>query len=104
MDSIMAMLYTYGPFIFMGLIFYFLLYRPQKKQQKQRDMLIRNLKVGNRVLSIGGIYGEIVYVDLEKSDYITLRVADNTDIKMTASSIIRNLTQEKIDANPANKK
>lgn len=104
MESIINLLYTYGPFIFLGLVFYFLLYRPQKKQQKARNQLIENLKVGHRVLSIGGIYGEIVYIDLKKSDMLTLRIAEKVDIKMTASSIVRNLTQEKIDANPANDK
>lgn len=56
-DSMMASLYSYGPIVLMVIIFYFLLYRPQKKQQKQRNTMMDNLKVGHRILTIGGIHG-----------------------------------------------
>ena len=72
-DSMMANLYSYGPIILMVVIFYFLLWRPQKKQQKQRNNMMNNLKVGHRVLTIGGIHGEITYIDLEKSDFSDVR-------------------------------
>ena len=103
-DSMMANLYSYGPIILMVVIFYFLLWRPQKKQQKQRNNMMNNLKVGHRVLTIGGIHGEITYIDLEKSDFIRIKIADNVEIKISSSAIARDLTQEKNDANPANKK
>ena len=103
-DSMMANLYSYGPIDLMVVIFYFLLWRPQKKQQKQRNNMMSNLKVGHRVLTIGGIHGEITYIDLEKSDFIRIKIADNVEIKISSSAIARDLTQEKTDANPANKK
>ena len=103
-DSMMANLYSYGPIVLMVVIFYFLLWRPQKKQQKQRNNMMSNLKVGHRVLTIGGIHGEITYIDLEKSDLIRIKIADNVEIKISSSAIARDLTQEKTDANPANKK
>ena len=102
-DSMMANLYSYGPIVLMVVIFYFLLWRP-KKQQKQRNNMMSNLKVGHRVLTIGGIHGEITYIDLEKSDFIRIKIADNVEIKISSSAIARDLTQEKTDANPANKK
>ena len=103
-DSMMANLYSYGPIVLMVVIFYFLLWRPQKKQQKQRNNMMSNLKVGHRVQTIGGIHGEITYIDLEKSDFIRIKIADNVEIKISSSAIARDLTQEKTDANPANKK
>lgn len=103
-DSMMANLYSYGPIILMVVIFYFLLWRPQKRQQKQRNNMMSNLKVGHRVLTIGGIHGEITYIDLDKSDFIRVKIADNVEIKISSSAIARDLTQEKTDANPANKK
>ncbi len=102
-DSMLANLYSYGPIVLMVIIFYFLLYRPQKKQQKQRNTMIDNLKVGHRILTIGGIHGEITYVDKTKSDDIKIRIADGVEIKITNSAVARDLSQEKIDANPANK-
>ena len=90
-------------FVLMVIIFYFLLYRPQKKQQKQRNTMMDNLKVGHRILTIGGIHGEITYIDLEKSDFIRIRIADNVEIKISSAAVARDLTQEKTNANPANK-
>lgn len=103
-DSMMANLYSYGPIVLMVVIFYFLLWRPQKKQRNQRNNMMSNLKAGHRILTIGGIHGEITYIDLEKSDFIKLKIADNVEIKISSSAVARDLTQEKTDANPANKK
>ena len=80
-DSMMASLYSYGPIVLMVIIFYFLLYRPQKKQQKQRNTMMDNLKVGHRILTIGGIHGEITYIDLEKSDFESIDEIDHDDTK-----------------------
>ncbi len=102
-ESMLNNLYSYGPIVLMVVIFYFLLYRPQKKQQKQRNQMLENLKVGHRILTIGGIHGEITYVDLEKSDYLKVRIADNVEIKLSSSAVARDLTQEKTDSNPAAK-
>lgn len=102
-DSMLANLYSYGPIVLMVIIFYFLLYRPQKKQQKQRNQMLENLKVGHRILTIGGIHAEITYVDLEKSDFLKVKIADNVEIKISSSAVARDLTQEKTDSNPAAK-
>ena len=40
-------------------IFYFLLIRPQQKQQADHDSLLKNLKVGDKILTTGGLYGTI---------------------------------------------
>ena len=54
-----AALANFAPIALMLLIFYFLLYRPQKKAQKERQEMLDSLKVGARVITIGGIYGTI---------------------------------------------
>ena len=53
---------TWGPILIMVLIFYFLLYRPQKNEQKRRRNMLDNLKKGNRVMTIGGIYGQVTEI------------------------------------------
>ena len=45
-----------------GLLFYFMAIRPQKKQQKQMDALISSLEVGDSVLTTGGFYGVVIDV------------------------------------------
>ena len=62
---------TWGPIVVMIAIFYFLLYRPQKKQQNRRRAMLDNLKKGDQVITIGGIYGTITAI---KDDVVTISV------------------------------
>ncbi len=72
------------PFVMMALVFYFMLYRPQKKQQKQRAELLSSIKVGANVVTVGGIYGEVTKIH---DDKITLKIAENTEIKIARVAI-----------------
>lgn len=72
------------PFILMFAIFYFLLIRPQQKQQKARQAMLDSLKKGNKVITIGGIYGEITDI---KDDQLILRIADKVEIKTTRGAV-----------------
>jgi len=72
-------------------IFYFLLIRPQQIQQKKRREMLASLKKGDRVISIGGIYGMIKEI---KDDIVVLRIADNVNIKIARAGIDRILTDE----------
>ena len=65
-------------------LFYFMLYRPQKKQAAKRKELLNSLKVGAEVVTIGGIYGKITALD-EKT--VTLAVAPGTDITFARAAI-----------------
>ena len=53
----MAMINAVLPFFLMGGIFYFMLWKPQKKQQQDRQNLLNSLKKGDKIITIGGIYG-----------------------------------------------
>ena len=79
-----AAIANFAPIIVMLLIFYFLLYRPQKKARQERDEMLNSLKVGSRVITIGGIYGTIVGLT---DDIVLLKVADNVEIEMARDSI-----------------
>ncbi len=65
-------------------IFYFLLYRPQQKQRKQHEEFLKNLKKGDRVITAGGIIGEIKSIE---DDTVNLKVAEGTIIKVFKQSI-----------------
>lgn len=88
----MGMLMSYGPIIVMVVIFYFMLYKPQKKEQKRRQEMLDNLKKGNRVMTIGGIYGEITAI---KENVVTVKIADKVEIEVARASINNNITLEK---------
>lgn len=51
-----------GYIVVIGLLFYFMAIRPQKKQQKQMDALISSLEVGDSVLTTSGMYGVVIDV------------------------------------------
>ena len=86
------MISIYGPMVLMAVMFYFLLYRPQRAEQKRRADMLATLHKGNKVITVGGIYGEIV--SLEKGS-LMLKVADKVVIQVTRNAISRNLTQGK---------
>lgn len=79
------------PLILLFVIFYFLLIRPQQKTQKKRQEMLKNLKKGDRVVSIGGIHGVIKEID---ETIISLRVADNLNLKFARAAIDRVLEEE----------
>ena len=82
--DIATTLATWGPIAVMVIIFYFLLYRPQKQAQRERENMLNNLQKGARVVTIGGIYGTISSLN-EK--IIKLKIADRVEIEVARSSI-----------------
>lgn len=82
---------TWGPIVVMIAIFYFLLYRPQKKQQNRRRAMLDSLKKGDQVITIGGIYGTIEEIG-DKS--LKLKIADGVVIEVVRSSVNANVTQQ----------
>lgn len=75
---------TLLPFLFMGVIFYFLLIRPQQKRSKQHQQLMSSLKTGDRVVTSSGIHGLIANV---KETTFLLKVADNVKIEIDKSAV-----------------
>ena len=80
-----VMLLQFLPFILVFVIFYFLLIRPQSKKQKALREMVNNLKRGDRVVTSGGIYGDVV--DMKENSTV-LKVADNVKIEFTKQSVV----------------
>ncbi len=79
--SIVPTLVTFG---LVFVIFYFLIIRPQNKKKKDAADLLKALKKGDRVVSIGGIHGTIQSL---KEDTVILKVDGNTKMTMSRSAI-----------------
>jgi preprotein translocase subunit YajC len=75
--------------------FYFLLIRPQQKKQKAHTALIAALKVGDEVLTAGGILGKITAVS---DHYVAVKISDNTEIKMQKASVSQVVPKDTFDA------
>lgn len=65
-------------------IFYLLLWRPQAKRAKEHRQLMASLAIGDEVSTTGGIVGKIIAL---KDELVTLKIAENVEIKMQKASI-----------------
>ena len=66
--QMLPMLFLLGSFF---AVFYFLFLRPQKKKDQERKAMLDKVQKGDRVMTIGGIYGEVVAV---KENYVLVQV------------------------------
>lgn len=73
-------------FVLIVVIFYFVIYRPQKQQREKHQALISQLKKGDKVVTTGGIWGTVTNVGKET---VTLQVAENAKIKVARDHILR---------------
>lgn len=83
---------TYGMLIIMlvafGLIFYFMLIRPQRKRQQEMNSLLSGLKRGDKVMTAGGIIGEI---DSIGDTSVVLTLEEGAKLRMAKMSIVRKI-------------
>jgi preprotein translocase subunit YajC len=79
-----SILMSMMPLIFVFVIFYFLLIRPQQKRQKAHQQLVASIKTGDKVVTSSGIHGIVANV---KEKTILLKVADNVKIEFDRSSV-----------------
>ena len=82
------------PMILIFVVFYFVLIRPQRKKDKEAKAMLDNLKVGDRICTIGGIYGTITAM---KDDTITLSVGKGDQPMVVARWAIRSVEDVTIE-------
>jgi len=75
---------SFVPLIFIFVIFYFLLIRPQQKKQKEHQKLISSVQTGDEVVTNAGIHGVITNV---KETTVMVRVADNVKLEFDRAAI-----------------
>ena len=78
------------PMILIFVVFYFMLIRPQRKKDKEAKQMLENLKVGDRICTIGGIYDTIVRI---KDQVLTIEVGEQKTQMMIARWAVRNVEQ-----------
>jgi len=67
------------PLIFLFAIFYFLIIRPQQKQQKEHAAMLEALSKGDKILTSGGLHAEVVKVE---EDFIKIKLNDTSIVKL----------------------
>ena len=82
---------------FLILLLWQFMFNPRRRDEKKRAEMVNTLKKNDRIVTIGGITGSVASVS-EDSRYVTIKVEDNTRIKMLASSIQTVVGDETSDA------
>ncbi|HKK27106.1 MAG TPA: preprotein translocase subunit YajC [Gemmatimonadota bacterium] len=72
-------------------IFYFLLIRPQRKQQKEHEEMVENLQKGDEVVTVGGIIGKIIHLE---DDRLVVKTSDDTRIEVERGKVGRKISRE----------
>ncbi len=93
-NPVVSIITTLLPMVLIFVVFYFMLIRPQQKKDKQVKEMLNNLKVSDRVCTIGGIYGTITQI---KDDTVTLVVGNQNMTMVIARWGIRSVEEVSIE-------
>ena len=80
----LEMITSIAPFILVFIVMWFLLIRPQQKKQKEHRAMVAALKRGDRVVTNGGIYGQVSHV---ADDHLMVEIADGVKIKIVRDAV-----------------
>lgn len=83
-------LQAFLPLIIIIVIFYFFMIRPQMKRQKEARKFRENIQKGDKVLTVGGIYGKVVGTSDKTVD---LEIADSTKVKVDKSALVKDTSE-----------
>ena len=76
------------PLIFLFGIFYFLIIRPQQKQQKEHQAMLDALTKGDKIVTAGGLFAEVVKVE---EDFIKIKLNDTSIVKLDKAFVNRKI-------------
>jgi preprotein translocase subunit YajC len=74
-------------FVPVGLIFYFLVMRPQQQRAKQHRMALDNLRRGDTVVTAGGLVGRVTKAPAKEDAEVTVEIADNVQVKVVKGTL-----------------
>jgi preprotein translocase subunit YajC len=83
--------------IFLGLLiglFYFMLIRPQKRRVDAHRSLMESTRVGDEIVTIGGMHGRVQRID---EDDVEVEIAPGTVVRFVKSAIARRVTEDEVE-------
>ena len=89
-DSTTSTIYLVVFMVLLFGVFYFLIIRPQRKRQQEHQEMAEKLQPGDRIITIGGIYGRIESV---REDSIVIKVESGATIRMAKNAIAGKQTE-----------
>lgn len=86
------------PILLIGVVFYFLIIRPQQKKYKDHVAMINAVEKGDRVVTSGGIICTVTKIDVE-NDTVQVEIAEGVKVKVVRSTIASVLTEKPAQTN-----
>ncbi len=86
-----AGLIQFAPIILIFVVFWFMIIRPQKKQQDQRKTMLEAVKRGDRIVTSGGLFATVKDV---KGDRVVAQIAENVKVEISKSAITGVMPEE----------
>ena len=86
------------PFLVIGMLFYLLMIRPERKKRKEMDSLLDSLNKDDQIVTMGGIWGVVMNAS-KGSEFITIRVdeGNGTKLRILRSAVSRVVSDSKTD-------
>lgn len=79
-------LFSFVPLVLIFAVFYFLIVRPQNKKMKAHQEMVNNVKIGNKIVTTGGIIGVVKDI-LTKENQVEVEIADGVRIKILKNHV-----------------
>lgn len=86
------------PILLIGVVFYFLIIRPQQKKYKDHVAMINAVRKGDRIVTSGGIIATVTKVDTE-GDQMQVEIADGVKVKIVRSTVASVLSSTAVESN-----
>lgn len=83
-DGMLGLLGQFAPFVLIFIIFWFLLIAPARRRQKAHQNMLDELKRGDRVVTNGGLHGEVAGIE---GGLVFLKIADNVKVRVSKSAV-----------------
>ena len=81
---------SFLPLLAIIVVFYFFMIRPQMKKAKEQKKYIESLQKGDKILTIGGIYGKVV--EVREDGTLLMEVEDGTKMKISKTAVSNDAT------------
>jgi preprotein translocase subunit YajC len=92
-SSPQSSLLSFAPLVFLLIVFYFFILRPQQKRSKSEKEMRNSIRIGDKIITTSGIFGAITQID-DTKNVVSIEVSKGVNITIYKASIAETLTKK----------